>query len=63
MNQTETDMLSAHIQECTRYGVTPLNEDSLKLLVAIGYGLEEAFSVASDIDCGFSWEDAVSALR
>lgn len=55
-------MLEAHIKECVKFGVTPLNEDSLKLLAAIGYGLEEAFSVASDIDCGFSWREALEAL-
>ena len=57
------EMLATHVQECTRWGVTPLDAIDLGDLEALGYGLEEAFSVASDIGCGFSWEEALEALR
>ena len=56
-------MLNAHIAECVRWGVTPLSEDVLATMEVMGYSLDDAFSVASDLYCGFSWEEALTALR
>jgi hypothetical protein len=54
---------SAHIQQCVFYGVHPLDAEDFASLTSLGYTLEEAYSVACDILCGFSMDEALEALN
>lgn len=60
---TRTD-LHAHVRQCVQYGVTPLTEHEFARMQAQElYSIEAAFSVASDLDAGFSFTDAVNAYK
>lgn len=54
---------SAHVAECGRYGVTPLDFAMALSLYGEGEPLECAFSVASDLDAGFDFSGSLLAWR
>jgi hypothetical protein len=54
----------AHVRQCNFYGVTPLSgRDIVKLHAERLSGLDAAFSVASDLACGFAWREAIDAYK
>lgn len=54
----------AHVQECVRFGVQPLTGHEITRLHADGFdSLEDAYSVACDLDNDWTWEQAIEALR
>ena len=54
----------AHVQECTFYGVTPLSGADIVRMHAEGLDSQAAaFSIASDLACGFTWREAVDAYN
>jgi hypothetical protein len=60
----ETNMtFEEHINECRHFGVVPLDTAEWARLMAEGLTGEDAYSVASDLCVGFSWEVAIEALK
>lgn len=53
----------SHVQQCVFYGVHPLDNEEYKNLISLGYTPDEAYSVACDILCGFSMDEALEALK
>lgn len=55
---------TAHEDQCAYFGVTPLTEDDFARMRSAGlFSLEAAFSIASDLDAGFSFTDALEAYN
>jgi len=54
----------AHVKECVRYGVQPLTGAQIVRMHSSGLqSLQAAFSIASDIQAGFTWVEAVEAFK
>lgn len=54
----------AHVRECRLYGVRPLTKREFARLRSEGLdSLRAAFSVASDLQAGWTWRVAVDAFK
>lgn len=50
-----------HIKDAVFYGIRPLDHNTFAGLFAEGIGLDGAFSIASDMQCGFTFNEAREA--
>ncbi len=55
---------AAHVRECRTYGVAPLTGRQVTRMHREGLeGLRAAFSIASDLQAGWTWRAAVDAFK
>lgn len=59
----QTDHVT-HVKECNAYGIKPLTGAQICKMHTHGlYKLSDAYSIACDLSCGFTWNEAIAARK